>query len=48
MSNADWALLFGVVSLSVGSFLLGFVISGLPKRERRKGRHAKGRGRHTS
>ena len=46
MSQSDLILLFAVMNLVFGSFLLGFVISGLPKRERRKGRHAKRRGRH--
>jgi len=46
MSQSDLILLFGIVNLVFGSFLLGFVISGLPQRKRRKGRHAKGRGRH--
>jgi len=46
MTNAEVILILGVVSLSVGSFLLGLVITELPKRGRRKGRHAKGKGRH--
>jgi hypothetical protein len=48
MSQSDFVLLFGVLNLVLGSFLLGFVIGEMPRGERRKGRHAKGRGRHTS
>jgi hypothetical protein len=39
-------LLVAVGLLSLGSFILGFTLAKLPMRGRRKGRHAKGRGRH--
>jgi hypothetical protein len=45
MTNAEVILILGVASLSIGSFLLGLAVAQLP-RGRRKGRHAKGKGRH--
>lgn len=46
MNNTELVLILGVALVAVGSFLAGLVVSQLSGRGRRKGRHAKGRGRH--
>lgn len=46
MERAEVILLVGVSLIAVGSFLLGLAVAKFPKRGRRKGKHAKGRGRH--
>lgn len=45
MTNAEVILGFGIISLSIGSFLLGLAVAQLSG-GRRKGRHGKHRGRH--
>lgn len=46
MERADLILILGVALISVGSFLAGLVVSQFLQRGRRKGKHAKGKGRH--
>ena len=46
MNNADLILVVGIVFLALGSFGLGLAVGQLPRGGRRKGRHAKGKGRH--
>jgi hypothetical protein len=48
MTNTEQVILLVAVGLiAIGSFITGFEIGKLPKRESLNGRHAKGRGRHS-
>lgn len=46
MESSYAVLIAGTVLVAVGSFLTGLVVGQMSKRGRRKGRHAKGSGRH--
>jgi hypothetical protein len=46
MTNAEVILILGVALIAGGSFLAGLAVSQLSGRGRRRGRHAKGKGKH--